>query len=242
MKKLISILTPLILIFSLFCGCKNAADESTASSVSDTLSKAERSAESSAESSSVSSEATEESTGNTKLDKMLSELNEFKPHSSDDDTFEIFEIINNYAEYLSGLSGPLCNHYSIDDIEFTAEDKIYGVMLYDFEGENIDIDYLFYPTTPTDPYNEASDYDSEVKELVNKVKDIKADSTREEVIKILGEPDTSWTDKLQHDTYDYDKYDITVVYYYDGLFLNINEKGIEDSSININTINVVYPE
>lgn len=76
---------------------------------------------------------------------------------------------------------------------------------------------------------------------MNKVKDIKADSTREEVIKILGEPDTSWTKKLQCDVYDYDKYQIAVTYYYDGLFLDILEKDIEDS-INVDSINVVHPE
>lgn len=103
-------------------------------------------------------------------------------------------------------------------------------------GESVNI---LYHTEPYKPYNEKGNYSKEVKDFAEKLTSITVDSTREDVIKALGEPDETDIEEpkaVHTDTFNGDKYKIEVTYHGKGLLADIRFK---DGRL---FANVVYPD
>lgn len=154
----------------------------------------------------------------------------------EDATFDdIDEIIDTPPAYSIG-SGVAHTYYSLGKYTLYFISSWYGEV-YDSEtDESINI---LYRTEPSDPYNEKGNYPKEVKELAEKLSSITVDSTREDVIKALGEPDETDIEEaktIHTDTFNGDKYKIEVTYHGKGLLANIYSKDSGDY------INVIYPD
>lgn len=165
-------------------------------------------------------------------DEKIEKIKQLPEGATIGDIEEIIDTPMAY-EFGSGISYSFyCfGKYTVNFVSFWHGD-VYNVET----GESFNI---LYRTEPSDPYDENGNNPKEVKELAEKLSSITVDSTREDVIKALGEPDETDIEEsrtVHIDTFNGDKYKIEVTYHGKGLLANIRTK---DGRL---YRNIVYPD
>lgn len=229
-KKIISTLLLSALVLSLACGCKNTDTKDTGS----TFSKTERSVNSSKESIAESSKQSE-SSAESNYDKMMYELEQLTSPTTDD----VFGIIDTYATFEGSTSGVLMCWYKMDDdYHLTAAQVSGGVELSISNKKTNESQLLFYRTEYLIPYDENADYDDVTNEIVKKLSSLTTKSTRDDIIKVLGNPtETYGEEHIISDKWKYKDHEIHADYYDECLVVHISK----DTKTQ-NSVYIIYPE
>lgn len=229
-KRVMAILLMSALVLSFACGCKNTDTESTSSTVSKTESSV-----SSSKGSNVEISKSSESSIESNYDKMMYELDQLTSPTVDD----VFGIIDTYATFEGSTSGILMCWYTMDDdYHLTAAQVSGGVELSISNKKTNESQLLFYRAEYLIPYDENVDYDDVTNEIAEKLSSLTTKSTRDDIIKVLGDPTETYGEAyIKLDKWKYKDHEIYANYYDECLVLYISE----DTKTQ-NSVYIIYPE